>query len=78
MYTDEAKILTPVIAAANGVILDMKNDGSTWTLTIWIPERTDLAHCWEYACHVQPGGGRRVSALGAVLAGVRDNTIVRC
>jgi len=28
VYTDEAKVLTPVIAAANGVILDMENDGS--------------------------------------------------
>lgn len=49
VYTDEAKILTPVISAANGVILDMENDGSAWTLAIWIPERTDLAHLWEYA-----------------------------
>ena len=49
VYTDEAKILSPVISAANGVILDMENDGSAWTLTIWIPERTDLAHLWDYA-----------------------------
>lgn len=48
-YTDEAKILSPVISAANGVILDMENDGSAWTLAIWIPERTDLAHLWDYA-----------------------------
>ena len=49
VYTDEAKVLSPVISAANGVILDMENDGSAWTFTIWIPERTDLAHLWEYA-----------------------------
>lgn len=49
VYTDDAKILSPVISAANGVILDMENDGTAWTLTIWIPERTDLAHLWEYA-----------------------------
>ncbi|MFA1610231.1 helix-turn-helix domain-containing protein [Halobellus rubicundus] len=48
-YTDEAKILSPVISAANGVILDMKNDGSAWILTVWIPDRTDLVHLWEYA-----------------------------
>ena len=48
-YTDEAKLLSPVISAANGVILDMKNDGIAWILTIWIPERTDLAHLWDYA-----------------------------
>jgi len=48
-YTDEAKILSPVISAANGVILDMENDGSAWILTVWIPDRTDLGHLWEYA-----------------------------
>jgi len=48
-YTDEAKLLSPVISAANGVILDMENDGSAWILTVWIPERTDLVHLWEYA-----------------------------
>jgi len=49
VYTDDAKILSPVISDANGVILDMENDGSAWTLTVWIAERTDLAHLWEYA-----------------------------
>ncbi|MGB9954296.1 helix-turn-helix domain-containing protein [Haloarcula marismortui] len=48
-YTDEAKILSPVISAANGVILDMENDGSAWILTIWLPERTALAQLWDYA-----------------------------
>ncbi|EMA17438.1 helix-turn-helix domain-containing protein [Haloarcula marismortui] len=48
-YTDEAKILSPVISSANGVILDMENDGSAWILTIWMPERTALAHLWDYA-----------------------------
>jgi len=49
VYTDDAKILSPVISDANGVILDMENDGSAWTLTVWIAERTDLAYLWEYA-----------------------------
>ncbi|MEF8780056.1 MAG: helix-turn-helix domain-containing protein [Haloferacaceae archaeon] len=48
-YTDEAKVLTPVISAANGVILDMENDGAAWILTVWMPERADLVHLWEYA-----------------------------
>ncbi|MFC7209249.1 helix-turn-helix domain-containing protein [Natronoarchaeum sp. GCM10025321] len=48
-YTDKAKILSPVISAANGVILDMENDGSAWILTVWMPERTDLVHLWDYA-----------------------------
>ena len=48
-YTDEAKIISPVISTANGVILDMENDGSAWTLTVWLPERTELVHLWDYA-----------------------------
>ncbi|WP_299270503.1 helix-turn-helix domain-containing protein [Halorientalis sp.] len=48
-YTDEAKLLSPVVSAASGVILDMKNDGTAWVLTIWVPERTDLVHLWDYA-----------------------------
>jgi predicted DNA binding protein len=48
-YTDEAKLLSPVISSANGVILDMESDGDAWILSVWMPERTDLAHLWEYA-----------------------------
>ncbi len=49
VYTDDAKILSPVISAANGVILDMENDGSAWILTVWMSDRADLVDLWEYA-----------------------------
>lgn len=48
-YTDEAKILSPVVSTANGVVLDMENDGDAWIVTVWMSERTDLAHLWDYA-----------------------------
>ena len=48
-YSDEAKTISPIIAAANGVILDMKNDGSGWILSIWMPNRKNLAPLWNYA-----------------------------
>nr|WP_241430931.1 helix-turn-helix domain-containing protein [Natronolimnohabitans innermongolicus] len=48
-YTDEAKIVSPIISAANGVILDMENDGTGWILTVWMPDRTNLAPVWDYA-----------------------------
>ncbi|WP_152039758.1 helix-turn-helix domain-containing protein [Salinigranum salinum] len=48
-YTDEAKILSPVISTANGVILDMENEGDTWIITVWMSERADLVHLWDYA-----------------------------
>ncbi len=48
-YTDAAKLISPVVAAANGVILDMENDGAAWMLTVWMPERTGLVDVWDYA-----------------------------
>ena len=48
-YSDEAKTLSPVVSTANGVILDMENEGSAWNLTVWMSERTDLAQIWDYA-----------------------------
>ena len=48
-YTDEAKLLSPVISAANGVILEMENEGDAWVISVWMPERTDLAQLWDYA-----------------------------
>ncbi|QAU14004.1 DNA-binding protein [Halorubrum sp. BOL3-1] len=48
-YTDEAKVFSPVISTANGVVLDMENDGNAWIFTVWMPERTNLAELWENA-----------------------------
>ncbi|RLM89690.1 DNA-binding protein [Halobellus sp. Atlit-38R] len=48
-YTDEAKILSSVISTANGVTLEMENEGRAWIFTIWVPERTNLTHLWNYA-----------------------------
>jgi len=48
-YTEEAKILSPVISTANGVILDMENEGNAWIITVWMPERTNLVQLWDYA-----------------------------
>ncbi|MFB6297213.1 MAG: helix-turn-helix domain-containing protein [Salinirussus sp.] len=48
-YTDEAKVFSPAISIANGVVLDMENDGDAWIFTVWLPERTNLADLWERA-----------------------------
>ncbi|MBX0324280.1 helix-turn-helix domain-containing protein [Halomicroarcula sp. F13] len=48
-YTDEAKIFSPVVSTANGVVLDMENDGDVWIFTVWMPERTHLADLWDNA-----------------------------
>ena len=48
-YTDDAKIISPIISAANGVRLDRQNDGNGWILTVWMPNRKNLAPLWNYA-----------------------------
>jgi len=48
-YSDDAKTLSPVVSTASGVILDMENEGGAWNLTVWMPERTNLVHLWDYA-----------------------------
>ena len=76
-YTDEAKILSPVISAANGVVLDMRNDGRAWILTIWLPDRTDLVQLWDYAQHndidIELLRVNEYASLGKTDAGLTDN-----
>ena len=48
-YTDEAKTISPVISNANGVVLDMENDGNAWLITVWMPDRGKLVDLWDYA-----------------------------
>jgi predicted DNA binding protein len=76
-YTDEAKLLSPVVSAANGVILDMENDGSAWILTVWIPERTDLVHLWDYArrhdIDIELLRVNEYASLGSTDAGLTDS-----
>lgn len=76
-YTDEAKLLSPVISAANGVILDMENDGSAWILTVWMSERSDLVHLWDYAqqhdVEIKLLRVNEYASLGTTNAGVTDS-----
>lgn len=48
-YTDAAKIVSPVVSTANGVVLDMENDGDAWLFTLWLPDRAALAEIWDFA-----------------------------
>jgi predicted DNA binding protein len=48
-YTDKAKTFSPVISNANGVALEMENDGNAWLITVWMPEREKLVNLWNYA-----------------------------
>jgi predicted DNA binding protein len=76
-YTDDAKILSPVISTANGVILDMENEGNAWIISVWMPERTDLAHLWDYAqqnhIDIELLRVNEYDSLGSTDAGLTDS-----
>ncbi len=76
-YTDEAKVISPIISTANGVILDMKNDGNGWILTVWVPERTNLAPLWDYAdrndIEIELLRVNEYASLGSTDAGLTDS-----
>jgi predicted DNA binding protein len=76
-YTDDAKLLSPVVASANGVILDMENDGDAWILTVWMPERMGLSHLWDYAqqndIEIELLRVNDYASLGSADAGLTDS-----
>jgi predicted DNA binding protein len=76
-YTDEAKVFSPVVSAANGVVLDMENDGNAWLFTVWMPERTSLAALWDTARQHDIGiellRVNEYASLGTTDAGLTDS-----
>lgn len=76
-YTEEAKVISPIISTANGVILDMKNDENGWVLTVWMPDRTNLAPLWEYAerndIDIELLRVNEYASLGSTDAGLTDS-----
>jgi predicted DNA binding protein len=48
-YGAEATVFSAAVAEANGVSLDWTNDGTAWTVRVWLPDREALASLWEYA-----------------------------
>lgn len=48
-YGPEATVFSEAIADVDGVSLDWINDGTAWTVRIWVPDRDALATLWEYA-----------------------------
>jgi len=48
-YTSEATLFSPAIAAADGVSREWTNDGTAWTVRVWLPARSGLARLHTYA-----------------------------
>ncbi|MFC6976566.1 helix-turn-helix domain-containing protein [Halomicroarcula sp. GCM10025709] len=76
-YSGEGILLSPVISAANGVILDKENDGSSWLFRIWMTEREDLRYIWDYAqqndIEIELQRVNEYASLGNTDAGLTDS-----
>ncbi len=42
-YDDDATLFSPAIAAVDGVSLEWRNDGTAWTVRVWLPDRRALS-----------------------------------
>lgn len=48
-YGSGATVFSAAIARVSGVSLDWANDGTAWTVRVWLPDREALASLWEFA-----------------------------
>lgn len=48
-YTADASVFSAVVASVDGVSLDWTNDGTVWTVRVWLPDRDALKTLWEHA-----------------------------
>lgn len=48
-YSEEAVLFSTEIARLNGVILEFENEGTTWRLKIWFPDRAAAQQLWQFA-----------------------------
>ncbi|WP_251342593.1 helix-turn-helix domain-containing protein [Haloplanus halophilus] len=48
-YTSRAILFSPELTRADGLALDIENDGTGWTMTVWLPDRERLARIWAFA-----------------------------
>ena len=48
-YDPEATVISAAISDVGGISLEWTNDGTTWTVQVWLPDREALATLWEYA-----------------------------
>lgn len=48
-YASDATVFSAAIAEVRGISLDWTNDGTAWTVRVWLPDREALASLWEFA-----------------------------
>lgn len=48
-YSDDAVLFSTEVARLNGVVLEIENEGTTWRLKAWFPDRAAAQRLWTFA-----------------------------
>jgi predicted DNA binding protein len=48
-YSDDAILFSTAVARLNGVVLEMENEGTSWRLKAWFPDREAAQRLWDFA-----------------------------
>ncbi len=69
-YTDRVVLFSTEVARLNGVVLEMENEGTTWRLKTWLPDRSAAQALWDFATdHDVDVELVRINEYGSVLEG---------
>lgn len=48
-YTERAVLFSTEVGRLNGVVLELENEGTTWRLRAWFPDREAAQRLWRFA-----------------------------
>lgn len=69
-YTDRAVLFSTEVTRLNGVVLEMENEGTTWRLKTWLPDRSAAQALWTFATeHDVDVELVRINEYGSVIEG---------
>lgn len=69
-YTDRVVLFSTEVARLNGVVLEIENEGTTWRLKTWLPDRSAAQSLWDFATeHDVDVELVRINEYGSVLEG---------
>lgn len=69
-YADGSILLSTEIGRSNGVVLEMRNDGTAWIFKTWFPDRTSAQRLWDFS--IERGAEidlDRINEHGSIVSG---------
>lgn len=75
-YSDHAVLFSTEVGRLNGVVLEIENEGTSWRLKAWFPERAAAQRLWEFAADRDVDVELvRINEYGSVLEGSYGLTV---